>query len=129
MSREIKFRMWNPMTTVMIDLHKVTLLALNLDVSGLYIPFIDGMPIMQFTGLLDKNSREIYEGDVLRWNNRIAKPEYLDSTWVVRWDEVESKFTLKHLTKSYTDTPFFKTHWKDNMEVIGNIYENPELLK
>lgn len=55
--RELKFRAWNMVTKTMIDLKKVTPFVLNIDTDGLFIPF-SGMPIMQYTGLKDKNRRK-----------------------------------------------------------------------
>lgn len=69
--------------------------------------------IMQFTGLHDKNGNEIYEGDIIRR----LHPAYSN-------EKVE--------TVKWTNT-FSKCGWNiasgKNLEVIGNIYENPELLK
>ena len=72
--------------------------------------------IMQFTGLLDKNRREIYEGDVLEYDwdtikKHRAEVTFMDGSFMVG-DEINRHFPAKHLR-----------------EVIGNIYENPELLE
>ena len=64
--REIKFRAWHQDTKKMLDLKKMTPLALSpsLDQDGLYIPFIKDLPLMQYTGIKDKDGVEIYEGDI-----------------------------------------------------------------
>ena len=68
--------------------------------------------IMQFTGLLDKNGREIYEGDVLKFHDR--------STDQVFYDQGTVQFTMQNR---------WLWPYTSGSEVIGNIYENPELLE
>ena len=77
---------------------------------------------MQYTGLKDKNGKEIYEGDVVR-----ARSKYIDAVYVVYWEARSCQFRC-YSPKS--GKQYDKTHdmlWAD--EVIGNIYENPELLE
>jgi uncharacterized phage protein (TIGR01671 family) len=123
MKREIKFRAW--------DEDKLKMLY-NPFKEGNY-PFSDKdnnmaflspftgkrMILEQFTGLLDKNGKEIYEGDVVYW-------KHLDEYGVVYYNEEEVHYFSKPInqddeTESYLDS----TH----MEAIGNIHENPELLE
>jgi len=118
MSREIKFRAWNVATKVMVDLKKITPLALNMDTDGLFIPFSDGLPLMQYTGLKDKNLKEIYEGDIfgskpLRCIVEIEK----DGRWILVFVDKRIK------PISILDRKVEKS------AIIGNIYENPELIK
>ena len=82
----------------------------------------------QFTGLYDKNGKEIYEGDILKriilsaWI--IAFPEGITTYCEVKWSnngwvcaEIDSKYPEEHKA-------FFAKH----CEVIGNIYDNKELI-
>ncbi len=69
---------------------------------------------MQYTGLKDKNGKEIYEGDVLSGRYIV---EYKNDCFVVQ--EHTNDWSSVH----------YVLHHNPEMEVIGNIYENPELLK
>ena len=89
------------------------------------------------TGLKDKNGRLIFEGDILK---ETCKDDELGETYfdftVVKWDKVCAGYIMYH--PAYTrDTVFFDEAVDDgdntgilkNFEVVGNIYENPDLLK
>lgn len=87
--------------------------------------------LIQFTGLLDKNGKEIYEGDVIE--HTITGPNH-DGTGetssrqkdLIEWDSKGACFTIPHLYK-YQNLPI-EFH-PDTYEIIGNLYENPGLLK
>lgn len=66
--------------------------------------------VMQFTGLLDKNGKEIYEGDIIEWEVRPGTK-----------DRMAMEF--------FSDLQTWKPYINQTSEVIGNIYSNPELLQ
>lgn len=74
--------------------------------------------LQQFTGLLDKNNKEIYEGDILQYKSR--DPKF--SKTLVRWTREEED---NHPGFVVSDS---SSHY-GKPEIIGNIFENPELLK
>lgn len=99
---------------------------------------------MQYTGLKDKNGKEVYEGDILHFTywwfdgNEAETPLVGEVTYL----QNEASFGLKHIRNKEwlrhigakpgeEDTQSFSGwHFSaDDMEVIGNIYENPELLE
>lgn len=77
---------------------------------------VDGNTVGQFTGLHDKKGKEIYEGDVL-------KVDFLNYTPAVCYN-IDCFMTSKEDKLSYTLCEVYKS-----CEVIGNIHDNPELLK
>lgn len=82
-------------------------------------PFSRVTPWMQFTGLLDKNGKEIYEGDVVRGSNSYDMEVF--------WMETSACFGIFWLAGNLACEDTLQNHMAEHFEVIGNIYENPEL--
>lgn len=82
----------------------------------------DEITLMQSTGLHDKNGKEIFEGDILDYKGRKA---------LVRWHGSYASFIYRfvdELQKRNTEwKPLYLAYMK--CEIIGNVYENPELLE
>lgn len=81
--------------------------------------------VQQFTGLLDKNGKEIYEGDLLREWVWVVEEHPSDFVYKVGFDS--GHFTLTDIHNGYDRMGIWNVN--HNMEVIGNIYENSDLTK
>lgn len=81
----------------------------------------DIIDIMQFTGLYDKNGNEIYEKDII-----LRKKSNRDARTIVSWDYNE--LTIVDPLKMVFEICFKDTVDELESEVVGNIYENPELV-
>ena len=82
----------------------------------------------QWTGLVDRHGKEIFEGDVIRFTRNtgpIYKPTISSDVCVVRWVEEKSSFRLCYRTQRQK----FHTAYSDKYEIIGNIHDNPELME
>ena len=127
MNRKIKFRAWDNVNNQMLDVQELNFEdcfygGYTTVRTTMYSDYFDirEIPIMQYTGLHDKNGKEIYEGDIVRIivnNNieKICKVEFKNGIFGVMFSKNKDLTAFPH----FCNTTF---------EIIGNIYDNPELL-
>lgn len=129
--REIKFRAWDKNSKTFVTLELV-----HGEYNFMVSPpsFYDLEPWQQFTGLKDKNGKEIYEEDILKLSRRVGHLGYLEKrriywNFLVKWSvDGFSLFSIrKNVERHFGLRPFVK-QVEPRLEVIGNIYENPELI-
>jgi uncharacterized phage protein (TIGR01671 family) len=134
--RQIKFRAWNKKWERMVDNvlvnSDVVLWTCNLDICHPDWDYLDeDIKVMQFTGLLDKNGKEIYEDDVV-----IAWSEGCKHIGQIKW-RLEGQPAII-IYPAYFNGVFWCLHgasigeeqyYDEGIEIIGNIYQNPELLE
>ncbi|MEE6716997.1 YopX family protein [Schleiferilactobacillus harbinensis] len=125
MKREIKFRAYRKSTQNTCD-------VLSIDFENESVLLSDGdeedisdVDLMQYTGLHDKNGREVYEGDVVKLHQVVLSP---DDT--IGWVEYTAQYGYSiRFGKRRCRQSDWATDEGAKYEVIGNIFENPELLE
>lgn len=132
MEREIKFRAWNKVSKKMMLWEDINRFGnLNKLIS------LDHVIVMQFTGLKDKNGKEIYEGDVIKIH--YGAKINTDQLWICEFrdgafglgDNGYPGFTSFIL---YTDQLMtnkvidYRPNLSEALEIMGSIHQNPELL-
>ena len=126
--RPIEFRAWLKDEKKMIDVKAVDfdengdVFSVNYPEGKSYCGYDrDNIELMQYTGLKDKNGTKIFEGDIIQVEN--SNFGFLDeSNCLVKWENCGYRIT------DYECEDFLSNFKNGKCEVIGNIYENPELL-
>lgn len=135
MSKEIKFRLWSKIGKKFIETNNPNLEFVINNNGYLYsienfygeiyvLPQMD-IEVLQFTGLQDRNGKEIYEGDILKYN--FPYDGRLKHISPVTYLETQASFGLKDIYGN--EIPLYRITANNYFEVVGNIYENPELLE
>ena len=126
MNREIKFRAWDNENKYMVTSKQGVFTALRNSMNivrqddgyyndgDLLKPNKEKYTLMQFTGMFDKNGKEIYEGDIVKYENMTGKIMFLNGSFIMSNFEETEEWELGVINAE--------------IEVIGNEYDNPELL-
>lgn len=121
--REIKFRAWDPASKVMYPVGDINFHGRE-RVTVQYSPikgfFLDDVQLMQYVGVDDKSGVEIYEGDILEIGG------YEEDRGVVLFNEDSTSYCVEYDNDNVM-TPIGEFYQLE-LEVVGNIYENPDCL-
>ena len=120
--REIKFRFWDDSLNEFVNITATCSLNIKKMIQGKENNII----LSQFTGLKDKNEKEIYEGDIVIYDRGVGNwtGQRMSTTHEIVFTDEVFAFVMKY-GSSYIK---LRKHWNYIYEVVGNIYENPELL-
>lgn len=123
-----KFRAWLKTqkriieTDHLFDIHfKYEVITVNQDDRGLKGFAFDEIELMQSTGLKDKNGKEVFVGDIIKCTRGCPHEVYLEKEYGGTYIGGMPAIYLKGIREGYA--------WTEHEEILGNIYENPELLE
>lgn len=129
--RAIKFRAWDERRNRMIEVTSINFRNGTIEEDTRYAVnrelYFDQIKLMQSTGLKDKKGVEIYEGDIVKWSRlcmdfNLENYEERSDNFVVEWDVYNTGFVLGD------GEVFLYKDISADLEVIGNIFEDIELL-
>lgn len=120
MSRDIKFRVYDKKLKRMLGVQKHSFKTKKSMPYGFNMEYDFG-GIMQYTGLKDKNGKKVYEDDIIKYSHKVV------GTILRKVRMKYGMWGIEGIVKG-TQIPFANI-LESEYEVVGNIYENPELLE
>jgi uncharacterized phage protein (TIGR01671 family) len=125
MIKKNKFAFWHKKRKEMWSVESINWQTKEVSNGGDVASLDDG-DLLQFTGLLDKNGKEIFEGDLLQYDGYNFKLINKEKIYQIKYDDNLAQYYSYNLENSF-DTFLVVRAWKES-KIIGNIYQNPELL-
>jgi uncharacterized phage protein (TIGR01671 family) len=118
MSDRFKFRVWDEVNNKFFAQKVLNVLPLEV--------FLASKHIQQYTGLKDKNGNLIFEGDIVQYNQNSS---YDNMDFIAKWSDDKLGFIFQSNSgeQLVNQTPYLNRF--KHLEVVGNIFENKELLK
>ncbi len=107
-----KFRAWDKVNERIVEVSEINFWTKVIDTTDTFLAF-SNVELLQSTGLFDKNGKEIFEGDILKYRDEYRVVEMYDGAWIARAGE--KRLIVKMAVLS-------------GAEIIGNRFENRELL-
>ena len=119
-----KFRAWDKLNNEMYVVEQINFNRGEFESIGYGITFLRGadeIELMQSTGLHDKNGKEVFVGDIIKCTRGCPHEVYLEKEYGGTYIGGMPAIYLKGIREGYS--------WTEHEEILGNIYENPELLE
>ena len=130
--RTIKFRAWDNENNQMLDVQELNFedcfYGGEMQIkTTMYNDYFDcrEMPLMQYTGLHDKNGKEMYEGDIVFIK---GDTELLDIKGKIEYSDTFVQFIITNTGNIINEAEPLRDYEDKDIEVIGNVFENKELL-